>query len=65
MSFKGDWETILWSDLGMPKETIVNFIKQRPEFQEDAYLTLDEKAAVKKLAPFLKDGDDTGTSSEE
>ncbi|XP_064077813.1 uncharacterized protein KIAA0825 homolog isoform X2 [Macrobrachium nipponense] len=65
MNFKGDWETVLWNDLGMPKETIVNFIRQRPEFQEGAYLTREETAAVKKMAPFLKNLDDPDDSGED
>lgn len=63
MNFKGDWDTILWSDLGMPKKTIINFIKQRAEFQEDAYLTTNEAASVKKLRPFLNEMEDMATSS--
>ncbi|XP_068208049.1 uncharacterized protein KIAA0825 homolog [Palaemon carinicauda] len=65
VSFKGDWEPILWNDLGMPKETIVNFIKKRPEFQEGAYVTPEQAAAVKKLAPFLKSADDPDDSGED
>ncbi|XP_045604276.2 LOW QUALITY PROTEIN: uncharacterized protein KIAA0825 homolog [Procambarus clarkii] len=58
ISFKGDWETILWSDLGLPKDTIIDFVKTRAEFQEEAVLTKSQKAAVKKLKPFLNWTDD-------
>ncbi|XP_071529322.1 uncharacterized protein KIAA0825 homolog isoform X1 [Panulirus ornatus] len=61
MNFKGDWDTVLWSDLGLPKDTIIDFIKQRPEFQEDAFLTKSQKLAVKKLKPFLCHTNDSGT----
>lgn len=60
MNFKGDWDTLLWNDLGMPKDTIIDFIKQRPEFQEDAFLTKSQKTAVKKLKPFLRRTNDRG-----
>ncbi|XP_069999945.1 uncharacterized protein KIAA0825 homolog [Penaeus vannamei] len=65
MSFKGDWDAILWSDLGMPKETIVDILRQRPEFQEDPYLTPNQKLAMKKLAPFVVSSDDCISKIEE
>lgn len=55
MNFKGDWDSVLWSDLGLPKGTIIDLIKKRPEFQNNAYLTKSQVAAVKKLRPLLKD----------
>lgn len=65
MNFKGDWDAILWSDLGMPKETIVDILRQRPEFQEDPYLTPNQKLAMKKLAPFVVSSDDCISKIEE
>ncbi|KAK8384883.1 hypothetical protein O3P69_014449 [Scylla paramamosain] len=58
MSFKGDWEAVLWSDLGLPKGTIVDLIKKRPEFQNNAYLNKSQAAAVRKLRPLLRDPDE-------
>lgn len=55
INFKGDWESVLWSDLGLPKGTIIELIKKRPEFQNNAYLSKEQVAAVKKLRPLLKD----------
>lgn len=46
---------MLWSDLGLPKGTIIELIKKRPEFQNNAYLSKEQVAAVKKLRPLLKD----------
>lgn len=46
---------MLWSDLGLPKGTIIDLIKKRPEFQNNAYLNKGQAAAVKKLRPLLKD----------
>ncbi|KAG7172907.1 uncharacterized protein LOC121861211 [Homarus americanus] len=65
MNFKSDWDAILWSDLGLPKDTIIDFIKQRPEFKEEAVLTKIQLAAVKKLKPFLKQTDDSEIKSED
>lgn len=58
MSFKGDWEAVLWSDLGLPKGTMMDFIKKRPEFQNNAYLNKSQAAAVRKLRPLLRDPDE-------
>lgn len=55
INFKGDWDSVLWSDLGLPKGTIIDLIKKRPEFQNNAYLTKSQAAAVKKLRPMLKE----------
>lgn len=55
INFKGDWDSVLWSDLGLPKGTIIDLIKKRPEFQNNAYLSKAQVAAVKKLRPLLKD----------
>ena len=57
MNFKGDWDAVLWSDLGLPKGTMIDLIKKRPEFQNNAYLTKSQVAAVRKLKPLLKDTD--------
>nr|XP_053641956.1 uncharacterized protein LOC128695408 isoform X2 [Cherax quadricarinatus] len=61
MSFKGDWDTILWNDFGLPKDTIIDLVKQRPEFQEEALLTKSQKASVNKLKPFLNNTHDPKT----
>ncbi|KAG0701610.1 hypothetical protein GWK47_002899 [Chionoecetes opilio] len=54
MSFKGDWEAVLYSDLGLPQGTIMDLIKKRPEFRHNAFLTKNQALAVKKLRPLLK-----------
>lgn len=58
MSFKGEWDAVLWSDLGLPKGTMIDLIKKRPEFHNNSYLTKSQAAAVKKLRPLLKDPDE-------
>ena len=58
MNFEGDWEQILRGDLWLPTKSVINMIKQRPEFKEDAVLTPEEETAVQKLKPHIKTDDD-------
>ncbi|KAL7630937.1 UNVERIFIED_CONTAM: hypothetical protein RMT77_018777 [Armadillidium vulgare] len=53
IGFKGDWESVLQSDLWMSEDMVKDLLKGRPELQEEAVLTPAEAAAVQKLKVVL------------